>query len=280
MTSFDSRPESGITDGDDSVVAIDPTQVLLSGYLTKEGGGWKSWKRRFFVLSFGGILNYYEDETMRKPKGSLDCSTSFCYRMLPELGELYFEVDSEVVSTKSERKLRVLADDEDSRDQWISSFQLLLLKLRSGTLITGDGAGDQETYMKGYLTKEGGNWKSWKRRYFVLKKNGIMHYYEDGSMAKLKGTLTVKDAEVNPYPDGGDLSFEIVSDIFSEGTGRSLKVQADDEEQMSSWMRAVRVISCMYGDKDESIEEPAKLATVPDDEARRLSAPLAQIGGT
>lgn len=283
MSSFDStRPESSRIDPDDSIQPIDPCEVLLSGYLTKEGGGWKSWKRRFFVLSFGGILNYYEDDTMRKPKGSLDCSTSFSYRMLPELSEFHFEIDSEVVSTKSERKLRVCAEDEDSRDQWISCFQLLLLKLRKGTLITGDQSGDQETYMKGYLTKEGGNWKSWKRRYFVLKKNGTMNYYEDGSMAKLKGTLSVKDAEVNPCPEGGDLAFEIVSDIFSEGTGRSLKVQADDDEQMSSWMRAVRVISCMYGDKDEVIADPAKLAAtsnaVDSEYSRRLSEPIARIG--
>lgn len=283
MSSFDSyRPESSRTDGDDNVSDIDPGHVLMAGYLTKEGGGWKSWKRRYFVLSLGGILNYYEDESMRKPKGSLDCSTSFCYRMLPELSELHFEVDSEVVSTKSERKLRVCAEDEDSRDQWISCFQLLLMKLRTGTLITGDKVGDQETYMKGYLTKEGGNWKSWKRRYFVLKKNGIVHYYEDGSMAKLKGTLAVKDAEVNPFPEGGELCFEVVSDIFSEGTGRSLRVRADDEEQMSSWMRAVRVISCMYGDKDEAIEDPAKLAAcgaADNEESRRMSEPIARMGG-
>lgn len=287
MSSFgdSSRPESGrtVSDSAPSIIQdIDPTEVLLEGFLTKEGGGWKSWKRRWFVLSFGGILNYYEDETLRKPKGSLDCSTSFSLRMLPELGDFYFEVDSELVSTKTERKLRLKGDDEQSLREWTASFQLLQLKLRQGTLISGDCEGDQATYMKGYLTKEGGNWKSWKRRYFLLKKNGIMHYYEDGSMSKLKGTLTVKDAEVNLFPEGGDLAFEIVSDIFSEGTGRSLKVQADDEEQMDSWVKAVRVISCMYGDKDDKIDQPAELvaaasASAEGGSSARLSEPLARM---
>jgi hypothetical protein len=247
-----------------SFVSIDPAEVLLEGYLTKEGGGWKSWKRRYFILSFGGILNYYEDETLHKPKGSLDCSTSFSLRMLPEVGQYYFEIDSELVSTKSERKLRLKADDEPTMNEWSASFQLLQLKLRQGVLMTGDaGEGEKaDTYMKGYLTKEGGSWKTWKRRYFVLKKNGIMNYYEDKSMSKLKGTLAVKDSEVHLFPEEGDLAFEIVSDIFGEGSGRSLKVRADDDEQLESWVKAVRVISCMYGDKDDKIDKPAELASL------------------
>jgi hypothetical protein len=267
MSSFgdSSRPESGRSESTNAnVVAIDPAEVLLEGFLTKEGGGWKSWKRRYFVLSFGGILNYYEDETLHKPKGSLDCSTSFSLRMLPELGQYYFEIDSEIVSTKSERKLRLKADDESIMHEWSDSFSLLQMKLRQGVLMPGDaGEGDRaDTYMKGYLTKEGGSWKSWKRRYFVMKKSGIMNYYEDRTMSKLKGTLTVRDAEVNLFPELGDLAFEIVSDIFGEGTGRSLKMQADDEEQLASWVKAVRVISCMYGDKDDKIDQPAELASV------------------
>lgn len=32
-----------------------------SGWLTKEGGGWKSWKRRWFVLD-GNRLTYHKKE--------------------------------------------------------------------------------------------------------------------------------------------------------------------------------------------------------------------------
>lgn len=279
MSSFeDSRPESVKTDNDTSVTSVDPAEILLSGYLTKEGGGWKSWKRRWFVLSFGGILNYYEDESLRKPKGSLDCSTSFSLRKLPELGELYFEVDSELVSTKSERKLRVYCDDVRSLNEWVASFQLLQLKMREGTLVCGDRDEDEEVYMKGFLTKEGGSWKTWKRRYFILKKNGTMNYYEDKSMAKLKGSVIVKDAEVHTCPEEGDLYFEIASDIFSEETGRSLKLKADDEEQLGCWIHAVRVISCMYGDTDKKIEDPAVMVASQD--SRPDSEPLARMGSS
>jgi hypothetical protein len=39
--------------------SISRDEILLTGFLVKEGGSWKSWKRRFFVLSRGGTLNYY-----------------------------------------------------------------------------------------------------------------------------------------------------------------------------------------------------------------------------
>lgn len=237
------------------VKAIDPEEVLFSGYLTKEGGSWRSWKRRFFVLSISGALNYYEDDSKRKPKGSLDCSGKFALRPLSDLGELHFEIDTEVMSTKADRTLRVFADSRDDLSKWSQAFNFLLnhadRSIRRSSTSLSEG---QAIYMAGYLTKEGTGWKSWKRRFFTLKKNGEMAYYEDESLSKLKGFLNCREAEVNPMPDLGPFNFEIVSDIFGEGTGRSLKLQTEDEIQMERWMKVVRVVSCMYGDKDEDVD--------------------------
>lgn len=44
--------------------------------------------------------------------------------------------------------------------------------------------------------------KSWKRRWFVLKRNGYLYYYTDSSGKVEKGKIDVVDAaSVSPYSD-------------------------------------------------------------------------------
>jgi hypothetical protein len=228
----------------------DANVAILSGYLTKEGGSWKSWKRRFFVLTAGGVLNYFEDDSLRKPKGSLDCSGALAVRPLPDLGPLYFEIDSSVVSTGSDRVLRACADTVDDYKAWVETFSILKQRSDKGQWAP---PAVSDIYRKGFLTKEGGNWKTWKKRFFVLMKNGVMNYYEDETMTKLRGTLNCKDAEVHALPEMGELYFEILSDIFGDTAGRSLKLLSDNLDDMYNWIASVRAVSCMYGDHDPDL---------------------------
>lgn len=104
--------------------------------------------------------------------------------------------------------------------------------------------------LTGFLIKEGGSWKSWKRRFFVLSRTGTLNYYEDANLAKAKGTLECKDCEIRLLPEQGKLYFEIAADVFNSIAGRCLKLQAESEEQMLEWVQAVRQVSCLYGDRD------------------------------
>jgi hypothetical protein len=53
---------------------------------------------------------------------------------------------------------------------------------------------NDEVLNEGYLIKEGKNWKSWKTRYFILKRNGELSYFTDIN-EKLKGTINVKGSQ-------------------------------------------------------------------------------------
>jgi hypothetical protein len=58
----------------------DPSEPRLTGYLTKQGGSHKSWKRRFFIAlnkADNFSIKYYTDETASKatdpkPRGSIE----------------------------------------------------------------------------------------------------------------------------------------------------------------------------------------------------------------
>lgn len=132
---------------------------------------------------------------------------------------------------------------------------------RSTTYKKGDVPNIQENKirLRGFLTKEGGSWKSWKRRYFILSVDGILNYYEDEEMTKPKGTLDCTEADICLLPDEGGLFFEIATrKIATFDSGRRLKLQADNEDQMLEWIQAIRIVSCMYGDKDPAGSEFAK----------------------
>ena len=105
-----------------------------------------------------------------------------------------------------------------------------------------------DVMLTGFLIKEGGSWKSWKRRFFVLSKTGTLNYFEDANMLKAKGTLECTDSEVRQLPDQGPFFFEIAAGVFSSVSGRCMKVEAESEEQMHEWLQAIRQVSCLYGD--------------------------------
>ena len=105
-----------------------------------------------------------------------------------------------------------------------------------------------DVILTGFLTKQGGSWKSWRRRYFVLSKTGTLNYYEDASMTKAKGTIECKDCEVRLLPNDGEFHFEIATEMFKSVAGRCFKLQAENEEQLNEWMQAVKQVSCLYGE--------------------------------
>ncbi len=128
---------------------------------------------------------------------------------------------------------------------------------RSTLFRNGGDIPDQDmsqVLISGFMTKEGGSWKSWKRRYFVLSSSGDLVYYEDETKTKPKGYLDCRSAEVHPSPTDGPLYFEIVSDVFgADQSGRVMKILAESEPQMIEWIVSIREVSCLYGDKIAAI---------------------------
>eukprot|EP00485_Elphidium_margaritaceum_P020223 CAMPEP_0202726616 /NCGR_PEP_ID=MMETSP1385-20130828/184703_1 /ASSEMBLY_ACC=CAM_ASM_000861 /TAXON_ID=933848 /ORGANISM="Elphidium margaritaceum" /LENGTH=768 /DNA_ID=CAMNT_0049392839 /DNA_START=48 /DNA_END=2354 /DNA_ORIENTATION=+ len=49
--------------------------ILKKGYLTKEGGIIKTWRRRFFVLHSDGMMSYFTDQRAEQPIARFNCKT-------------------------------------------------------------------------------------------------------------------------------------------------------------------------------------------------------------
>ena len=99
--------------------------VHKAGYLHKEGEVWKTWKRRYFVLS-SLLLSYYTDKDAQQPKGVIlleGCEVRVSSRTDREhLFEVFDEAD--------ERRRRVYflqADSEAERSEWVSAIKTNIL---------------------------------------------------------------------------------------------------------------------------------------------------------
>lgn len=83
---------------------------------------------------------------------------------------------------------------------------------------------------EGWLTKQGSN-RSWKKRWFVLREDGL-HYYKSQSDETAAGVLSLSSAAVRPTVAARqpDHAFELLT------KNRAYLLHADSEEDMEEWV--------------------------------------------
>jgi len=100
--------------------------INKSGFLTKEGGRIRSWKRRWFVLE-SGCIRYYKDKTDRKVLGEIQLEGP-CAVISPAAtggGNIQQKQCTLQVQTPS-RTYRMYADSVAEKDEWVKVIQSVL----------------------------------------------------------------------------------------------------------------------------------------------------------
>ncbi|KAL4109753.1 hypothetical protein PRIC1_001448 [Phytophthora ramorum] len=201
------------------------------GWLKKEGGNVKSWKRRYFTL-YGSKLSYYKSE-----KGSLLRSVSVVDITAHPSVSLGL-----TVSTVGGRKLIIQADSNEEFNKWLGAIQEAVAA-ENGRQSSTMEAPTMNSVMEnrssedvkasvshsGWLQKEGQRFKTWKRRYFTLKKSALIYYSEIGGVARGHGM--VKSAHKD-----GSKPYTLVIEFRS---GKTMRVTATSEVEMSSWYQVL-----------------------------------------
>ena len=89
------------------------------GWLVKQGGSWKSWKHRWFVID-GHILIYYKDQLKIKKMGEIDLSLAFSITPNDNVKVKHF---SNIFSIRTpSRVYNISASTPREREEWVEEL--------------------------------------------------------------------------------------------------------------------------------------------------------------
>ena len=224
-----------------------------TGFLTKLGAKFATWRRRYFVLA--GTMLYYT-------KGEAEANRR---RFLGEIN--LHEADIRIYSAEeqaedptlptrdflftvkpkdSTRMYQICADNERNRAEWV-----LMLREHAKFKETEESKHlrkDPDSLREGYMTKLGEKVKNWKRRYFVLTANHL-HYYRHIEDKEPAGSILLLGTKISRE----QRSIVGVQHAFSITTAdgrRKYIIYGDTQEQCNAWVEATSARSTFSGGDD------------------------------
>eukprot|EP00730_Choanoeca_flexa_P011740 TRINITY_DN27824_c0_g1_i1.p2 TRINITY_DN27824_c0_g1~~TRINITY_DN27824_c0_g1_i1.p2 ORF type:complete len:127 (+),score=27.14 TRINITY_DN27824_c0_g1_i1:154-534(+) len=107
-----------------------------------------------------------------------------------------------------------------------------------------------EVVMEGYCTKQGAVWTNWRRRYFILRKDGFLYYYKpvrESSYTKSNAKGIVRDFTDILSGDSCHLGDAWPKDaptscrfsIFSPDCDRTYNMYCDNAAEADRWIAAL-----------------------------------------
>ena len=221
-------------------------QVDYAGWAYKQGSMIRNWKRRFMILR-GKQLSYYDtahvDDRVRA-KGSFQVLTVekandiknglIIHGTGGRVMKIYTDTFDECtawceaitelsVEQAYTTRASMSANLRDSRRSSISAPQLPPVN----DFEVFDGEIDRDATHSGWLSKEGGRVKNWKRRFFYLSGRSLSYYDNESMAGSTKGNGLVCGVRVNKDKQYSlDINFE---------KGRLLRVTADSQDEFNQW---------------------------------------------
>ncbi|GMF29122.1 unnamed protein product [Phytophthora fragariaefolia] len=198
-----------------------------AGWGLKQGSIIKSWKRRYFVLKGRELIYFAErspsgkgiDEKGRLRVAGVEFTPEFTNALVVR-GEL------------KNQAVKMQVDSNEESTEWFRKISDALQAARdeamAGDNQQGEARGSGVT-MKGWLMKEGQNFKTWKRRYMTLTGRTIQ--YRAQPSEKPLGETRVNAVNINP-------SKPFALDIYSDNN-RILRIAADSFTDIEAWDHAL-----------------------------------------
>ncbi|CAG9564810.1 unnamed protein product [Danaus chrysippus] len=187
--------------------------ALYSGYLWRAATSrnHQRWTRRWFVLKRDNCLYYYKTDSSIHPVGALmlvnyqlteeDAGRPHGFRLQRGGGtRLTLAADSAEAAARWQAVLAHAIDASNQRDGWLE-VTMRNMKLPPSSIPRPD--------CFGYLMKLGSKWKSWAKRYCVLK-DACLYFYNEGNSKSAFGMACLHGYRIQTSSTGGKkYAFEV-----------------------------------------------------------------------
>ena len=143
------------------------------GYLTKQGGRVKTWKRRLFLMN-GSVIYYFKNEDAKVPKGTIRLTSASKVEKFTKASSS----PQDPYKAREAFSFRLVTDmrtfwmcdhDETVIDEW---RQCIKNAIKSETAFEKT----QKCSKLGWMYKQGGKIQTWKRRFFILKDSALFYH--------------------------------------------------------------------------------------------------------
>lgn len=240
---------------------VHPNQNQFSGWVYKQGAIVKTWKRRFMVLN-GTELKYYNSSSSMKTeeKGSVqilsvEMSGSIqnglivygkggrVLKMYTEsfvLNKEWFKVITRVICTLESHS--VITEPQNNQRVEINNAFDSMIRVSFDSTRTST---EPEIRYSGWLVKQGGRVKNWKRRYFLLRGDVLSYFDTESTGAVAKGFGHVIHSQI--------LSSKTNCLEIQFRNGRTLHVIAASQKLVQEWLHILCDVATAHSRDDSKL---------------------------
>jgi len=216
-------------------------ESACTGYLIKMNVK-NVWQRRWFVLHHN-VLYYFKDSTDSYPKGGLDVM-QMTIRM-PDDGEAEKKYTFEL--QMQNRAYMIAAETSEDLFRWVHAIKrahIFFNFVRKPDEVKPAELECKTPYselgvpkLKGELSKQGGNFKTWKKRFCVLVKDQIFYFKQEPTGPELpEGGIGLAGCDLSLVRDGSAKRKFMLTLITKD---RVFFLQADDQAKIDAWVEAI-----------------------------------------
>ncbi|KAG5899753.1 hypothetical protein JTB14_006091 [Gonioctena quinquepunctata] len=226
----------------------DSSKILYSGYLWKLNGyasGVSSnrWTRRWFCLKQNNCLYCYKIEGDKHPVDVVMLHDQEIHRIHDDQ-ERISKPNSFLVQRPEGVPLYMAADSSEAQETWIGALNKaindtkvideFLEKSRRNLSLPPCSIPEPDCF--GYLVKLGTQWKSWSKRYCVLK-DACLYFYQDANAKSAFGAAYLHGYRVQQYLSGTKKhAFEIIPPDPSK---KHYYFHTDSDADRKRWIAAM-----------------------------------------
>ncbi|XP_075751130.1 uncharacterized protein LOC119173957 isoform X3 [Rhipicephalus microplus] len=219
---------------------------IMWGYLQRlsSGGRSKRWCRRWFVLKPDNRLYWYKNEHAYDMVGAVMLEAVSVSRVVEAGAEHAFKVVKSPGTTTNSNAIYFAADDEEAAGRWISALNQVACIASRGTSYMDTVVSNMHSPCgslpdpdcQGYLCKLSQQWKSWKKRFLVLK-DACLYFYKDRNAPVAVGAFLLHGYRVQSCSmTGKKNTFEAIP---PEPLMRHLRFLADTEYEKKRWLASM-----------------------------------------